>query len=280
MTFQHWQTGLDIQNGQLCALAVRRHRRYGWQLRNWWQHPLPDDILVNGVIRSSPPLIELLSSWRQRLPRSLSLRVGLHPQLVLQRQLKLPEPQNLLREPERSRYISAAARRIFPIDLQALTFDYRNNVQQDGVCLSAVRNEALHSWLHCLHAAGLHPDVVEQTPSALRVLASVLKLEADAVLIHGLADHWIWYAPHQPEPSGWCPRSTAEDAAAVVRLHLAGAERIYVSDSRGTGAAGTGTSLLPFSAFTLLTPPLPPSQQPFTLAAGLALRPEERTWSG
>lgn len=275
MAFQHWQIGLDIQNGQLCALAIQRHRRYGWQLRHWWQQPLPADTLVNGIIQHPEPLVSWLQGWRQRLPRTFSLRVGIHPQLVLQRQLTLPEPQRTLREPERSRYITAAARRFFPIDLNELVLDYRERDAGEAVCLTAARKVALQSWLAVLQAAELTAEILELTPAALRSLADGLNLPGDATLVHRLADHWLWYSPQQQTPGGWCPRSAADDLPALIASQLPGITSLYISDSGGDVQPALGHALQPLAAFTARMPPVPPSQQPFALAAGLALRPED-----
>lgn len=75
MAFQTWQVGLDIQNGQLCALGIQR-RRNGWQLRHWWQHTLPQDTLRNGLVQRPDAIVALLQRWRRQLPSRISLRVG------------------------------------------------------------------------------------------------------------------------------------------------------------------------------------------------------------
>lgn len=155
MAFQTWQVGLDIQNGQLCALAVQR-RRSGWQLRHWWQHALPHDTLTNGLVQRSDPLVPLLRQWRRRLPRQISLRVGFPARLVLQHSLALPPGS--LREPERSSYITAAAKRFFPIEPEKLALDYRKPDADSGLLwLTAARREAVSGWLTMLKNAELTP---------------------------------------------------------------------------------------------------------------------------
>ncbi|OON39326.1 hypothetical protein BTJ39_13665 [Izhakiella australiensis] len=281
MSFQRWKIGLDIQNGQLCALAVQRHRRKGWKLRHWWRYPLPDDTLVQGVIQRSETLVALLSAWRQRLPYNVSLRVGLHPQLVLQRQLALPEEKNQLREPERSRYITAAARRFFPIDLKELVVDYRQHPSSGEICLTAAHRTALDSWHGCLQAAGLTPDVLELTPGALGALAAAMKLPAQATLVHALSDHWLWFSPQQHPVAGWCLRRDVSGIQALIDTRLSASGPVFMSDAISDCPTRPGYQALnPFSLFDNLQPPLPRHQQPFALAAGLALRQEENTWYG
>ncbi|SFN43425.1 pilus assembly protein HofM [Izhakiella capsodis] len=281
MAFKRWNIGLDIQNGQLCALAVQRHRRKGLQLRHWWHFPLPADTLVQGIIQRSESLITLLSTWRQSLPCNVSLRVGLHPQLVLQRQLALPAAENRLRESERSRYINAAARRFFPIDIKELVVDYRQHKLSGEICLTAAHRSALDSWNDCLQAAGLFADVMELTPAALVALAEAMKLPAQASLVHALSDHWLWFSPQKNPATGWCPRSDVNDLQALVETRLAANRPIFISDAiNDRTPAPEYKTLNPFSLFGNLQPPFPQRQQSFVLAAGLALRQEDHSWYG
>ncbi|WP_455916492.1 type IV pilus biogenesis protein PilM [Pantoea agglomerans] len=272
MAFQTWQVGLDIQNGQLCALGIQR-RRNGWQLRHWWQHALPQDTLVNGLLQRPEPVIALLQNWRRRLPYRISLRVGFPPQLVLQRQIELPHSQ--LREPERSRYITAAARRFFPIEPETLALDYR--VEADAgkaLYLTAARQDALQSWLHCLQQARLNPQVLELSPAALHALSTTLPLNPSAALVHRLQDHWLWYCPFAGRPRwGWSSLQDAPDFAALQQKQLADVDAFYYSSYQKEPLPERAQGLDPFAAFALKQPPLPALSGAFSLAAGLALRP-------
>ncbi|PIJ51200.1 pilus assembly protein [Erwinia sp. OLTSP20] len=281
MAFQHWKIGLDIQNGQLCALAVQHHRRKGWLLRHWWCHPLPADTLVQGVIQHSASLITLLSHWRRRLPQKISLRVGLHPQLVLQRQLQLPETKNRLREPERSRYITAAARRLFPMSLEDLIVDYRQQSPSGELCLTAAHRSALEAWNSFFQTAGLTPEVLELTPAALASLAQTMKLPPQASLVHALSDHWLWFSPQLSPPVGWCLRDDVSGLAALLASRLKVNGPVYVSGVLRDRLVPPACQLpSPFSLLNHLQPPLPRHPHCFALAAGLALRPEENQWYG
>ena len=269
MAFQTWQVGLDIQNGQICALAIQR-RRNGWQLRHWWRHALPHDTLTNGLVQRPEPVIALLQHWRRQLPYRLSLRVGFPPQLVLQRSVKLPQTQ--LREPERSNYITAAARRFFPIEPETLALDYREAEGNSGqLWLTAARHEALQSWQHCFQQAKLQPDIFELTPAALRALALGLKLNAAAVLVHRLADHWLWFPAGQQ--AGWCALDDAPDFAALRSRYLPDTANFYYSSTLNDDLPDDTQRLNPLEAFAFKQLPLPLSTSEFALAAGLALRP-------
>lgn len=274
MAFQTWQVGLDIQNGQLCALGIQR-RRNGWQLRHWWQHTLPQDTLSHGLVQRQDILVALLQRWRRQLPSRISLRVGFPPQLVMQRQLALPTTQ--LREPERSSYITAAARRFFPIAPEALALDYRRGWGTDApVYLTAARQEALHSWQNCLQLAGLTPQVLELTPAALFALADNLRLDPAAALVHRLSDHWLWFAPqHREQPWGWCPLDDAPDFATLQQRYLQESSTLWYSSALAESCPPGSQLLTPLSVLQSYQPPMPACEGAFALATGLALRPED-----
>ncbi|WP_414147977.1 pilus assembly protein PilM [Erwinia sp. BNK-24-b] len=270
MAFQTWQVGLDIQNGQLCALAIQR-RRNGWQLRHWWQHALPHDTLSNGLVQRPEPLIPLLRQWRRQLPRQISLRVTFPVQLVLQHPLELP--QTPLHEPERSSYIAAAAKRFFPIEPDKLALDYRAEANGSRLWLTAARLEAVQAWLTCLSTAGLRPQVLELAPAALFALAQHLQLAPQAALVHRLPDHWLWYCARQQPEWGWCPAHEASDLARLRERHLADVPTFYYSSALAEALPAEATWLNPLEAFAFKQPPLPLFTGTFALAAGLALRP-------
>lgn len=274
MAFQTWQVGLDIQNGQLCAIGIQR-RRNGWQLRHWWQHTLPQDTLRNGLVQRPEILISILQRWRTLLPLRIALRVGFPPQLVMQRQLSLPATH--LREAACRDYIYAAAKRFFPIEPEALALDFRlNNSNESQLTLTAARREALQGWLDCLRQVGLVPQVMDLTPSALSVLARALALASDATLVHRLFDHWLWYSPqHSERPWGWCSRDEIPDFSALQQRYLPAQGAVWYSSALGDAPPEGTTALSPFAALQLLQPPLPVCCGAYAIAAGLALRPED-----
>lgn len=274
MAFKTWQVGLDIQNGQLCAIAIQR-RRNGWQLRHWWQHALPQDTLSNGLVQRPETVAAVLQRWRACLPSRIDLRVGFPPQLVMQRQLSLPAMR--LREPAYSTYIRAAAKRLFPVEPDALALDFRlTDGSKEQLTLTAARHEALQSWLECLGRIQLIPQVMDLTPSALAVLARTLSLDSDSTLVHRLYDHWLWYSPHHSESAwGWCPLQEIPDFYALRQRHLPPVGRIWYSSLTEEEQPENTHILLPFGAFRFLQPPLPLHGGAFTLAVGLALRPRD-----
>lgn len=263
MVFQRWQIGLDIQNGQFCAVAIQR-RRHGWQLRHWQQQALPQDALRNGILQSSPALLEALQQWRRQLPGRYSLRVGLPSQLVLQRSLPLPE--TTLREPALNRYVQASAQRLFPVEPASLALDYRvSSLSQ--LCITAARREVIAQWLTPLQQAGLKPDVFELSSLALAQVALHLRLSHQQLLIHPLSDHWLWYLAGSEIVSG---SSTGPLTPAHLQQTFPEAETLLC-----TSPIDGFTALHPFSLLRYLQLPQPENDGVFALALGLALRPED-----
>lgn len=271
MAFSTWQVGLDIQNGQFCALGIQR-RRSGWQLRHWWQHALPHDTLIQGQLQCSDVLKTLLQRWRKQLPHHISLRVGFPPQMVLQHRIEIPRQP--LREPHLGRYITAAAKRVFPVEPETLTLDYRQPASSgDQLWLTATRREVLQRWLDCLHDAYLAPNVVELTPTALFVLSKNMRPGSDAALVHRLHDHWLWFCPLKQQNWGWCPLEEAPDFSTFRQTHLPGITSFYYSSIMETPLPEGAQWLNPLGVFAHMQPSLPRNPGAFSLATGLALRP-------
>lgn len=266
MAFQRWQIGLDIQNRHLCALGIER-RRHGWQLRHWWQQALPHDTLRNGVLQSSPLLQQMLASWRRQLPAQFSLRVGLPPQLVLQRTLPLPDTS--LREPALNRYVTAAARTLFPMETALLAFDYQCDAAENTLQVTAARRDVMAQWLQPLQQAGLEPDIFELSTQALMQVAQQLPLALHTLLIHPAGEHGFWVFNDGALRCGSV--TGALNADTVTQLFP------QVSDSLCTSSSALAILqaklCLPLSLLRYQQPPLPAQQGDFTLALGLALRP-------
>lgn len=63
--------------------------------------------------------------------------------------------------------------------------------------LTAARRQELQQWLHCLYQADLHPQVVDITPCALRMMAIAAGFPAVVGLLHRLDHEWLWVALHR-----------------------------------------------------------------------------------
>lgn len=280
MAIFSWQVGLDIQNGHLSALAVKA-RRQGWSLCHWWQHPLPHDTLTQGMLQGNDELIHILKTWRRRLPKTYSLRVGFPPHRTLQHDI--PVPDKKLKEPVRSQYITSAMKRHFPLNSDTLTFDYRESpTNLNAFSVTAAYQRDISEWRRCLKQAGLNADVLELTPGALRCMARASTVSDHAWVIHRLSDHWIWSAPvNLAFRCGW---GAAETFPTARQLHAHLSEsfpdhfpvEIAYSTTVADDEAPSGWSRWqPLNAFRYRYPPLPTCADLFVIAGGLAIRPSD-----
>ncbi|MBA0159977.1 pilus assembly protein PilM [Pectobacterium polaris] len=282
MAYHIWQVGVDIQNGFMRALAVQR-RRDGWQLRHWWQYPLPDDTLRSGSLHHTEALCEALRTWSRLLPGHISLRVGFPAQLILQQHLPLPDRR--LQEPERSLYIETMAARKLPISSESLAIDYREDPQRQGALLvTAARRQEIDKWLACLNNAGLHPDVLEISTCALRAMAQRAGLDANRLLLHRLLDGWLWVSPlNHAFHSGVIHLDELNDETDILSVvstryqHDVDDIAYYSSVSPDLPSQQTDVfqTWSPLTVFHHMQPPLPSFPSAFAIAGGLALRPED-----
>ncbi|KAB7894949.1 pilus assembly protein HofM [Rouxiella sp. S1S-2] len=277
-----WQVGLDIQNGYARAIAVQR-RRNGWQLRHWWQQPLPQEVMRQGILHETEQLIAILSRWRICLPVTISLRICLPAQRIIQ--VRLPAPDNRLREPHRSAFIRTSAAKQLPLAVESLVMDYRaDSCDSQQLIVTAARQEELTQWQHCLAQAGLFPQVIELTPCALQSGACAAGLPADSLLLHRLSKEWLWASPHGlpfqfglldddevPSPDD-LPKTLAKQYRAG---KLCDGNVYYSSIFDDPPPEGT-IAWSPFVAFAQMSPPLPLQTSAFALAAGLAVRPADQ----
>ncbi|NYS31628.1 type IV pilus biogenesis protein PilM [Pantoea sp. WMus005] len=264
MAFHTWQIGLDIQNRQICALALQP-RRDGWQLRHWWQQRLPQDTLRNGVLQSSPELLAALTGWRQRLPRHYSLRVALPARLVLQRQLPLPAQS--LNEPALGHYVQAAARRLFPLEPTALALDYRPDAQSGQLCVTAARLEIIDQWAAPLLQAGLKPQVFELSTEALKRLAQQAELQNGSVLALQQDNLWLWSDARTVAESG-----EGDTLETLKQQAFPRGPSVAWCAAEACALPADAIAFSPFDLFRYKQPPLPENPGAFALAAGLALR--------
>lgn len=272
MAFTTWQIGLDIQNKHLCALALQP-RRNGWQLRHWWHWPLSEAYQHQDSPCFTPSLLLQLAQWRRQLPQRYSLRIGIPPQLALQRSLNLPEMQ--LREPALGHYVQAASKRLFPLDTAELTLDYRPQGDGSVLAVTAAHRQRVNQWLQPLSEVGLAPTVIDLTTSALACVAQQASLPANSVLVHQQEGGWLWYRC----ATGECGYSNeGESLQQLQQRAFSEATSILLSNGTSAPDAPSTHAFSPFSVFRFLQPPLPEQPGLFTVAAGLALRSEETTW--
>ncbi|WP_409308534.1 pilus assembly protein PilM [Pectobacterium sp. B1J-3] len=282
MAYHIWRVGLDIQNGFMRAMAVQP-RRGGWQLRHWWQFPLPDETLRAGSLHDTEVLCEVLLKWRRLLPRHISLRVAFPAEQVLQQ--RLPAPDNRLKEPERSWYIESMAARKLPISSDLLSIDYRPDpCAPTSLVITAAKRSELTRWLTCLHDVGLTPDIVDISASSIRSMAMFAGLKINRIFLHRLVDSWLWVSPlnhafHFGVIHGDEGGESSEILPLVRSRYGETVDDVaYYSCSSSALVVPESTSLQPWSPLTVFShmqPPLPDFPSAFVIASGLALRPED-----
>ena len=275
MFSQTWQVGLDIQGHCVRALAAQR-RRNGWQLRHWWQHPLPPFTLREGILHESAPLIAILSCWRKTLPTSFSLRISLPAQRIMQQRMAAPDAR--LGEPQRSAFIFANAAKQFPLAMEHLVMDYRADPQGDNqLVVTAARQQEIEQWMHCMAQARLFPDTIELTPCALQMAACAAGVPGDALLIHPLDDLFLWASPHSlPFQFGMLDYAEAGAENTVsqkIRTQYRAAALCHAEDYySGESSSAVMQCWSPLSAIVQLSAPLPANPGAFAPAVGLAIR--------
>ena len=275
MRLQAWQVGLDIQAGFARAIAVQR-RRHGWQLRHWWQHPLPDFTLREGILHETAPLIAILSFWRKSLPQTFSLRISLPAQRIMQQRMVAPDAR--IPEAVRSAFIFASAAKQFPLSQEHLVMDYRTDPCGDNqVVVTAARQQEIGQWMQCLAQAHLFPEVIELVPCALQVAAHAAGLPGDALLIHPLDDAVLWASPHTlPFQFGLFDNAEAQAGASLAELVRSQYRSATLCESScyysGENPPPAMQCWSPLSAIVQLSAPLPANPGAFAPAVGLALR--------
>ncbi|OTA20606.1 hypothetical protein Xbed_01411 [Xenorhabdus beddingii] len=282
-----WYIGLDIQDHYIRALAAIK-RRDGWQLRHCWQYRLSNEIISGGRLQHPEKLLPILMQWRPILPKNISLRLALPIQQTLQRQITLPN-HTALQEPELGWFVHAKAEKQFPVSDLAL--DYRVHGQQVYLC--ATRQKDLNLWLNLLADINLSPDAIDISPCALRYAAKHAGIPDDSWLVHRRMTDWLWVAPANHSvgyglvASQPYPHLTQVISQLPMTPETEG-DAIYYSDEEQltsvnlTAAQAASVPIEPanlwqvLAAFRHYHPPLPEQINAFTIAAGLALRPDDQ----
>ncbi|MCT4705030.1 pilus assembly protein [Enterobacteriaceae bacterium H16N7] len=269
MVISTWQIGLEIQRETLRAVAVQRQRQ-GWQLRRWWQLPVPENTFRDGAVYSSESLIEVLAPWRRELPLRHQLRVAFPSWRTLQR--PVPAPDNRLREPDREAYLVGSAARQLQMLPAQLSWDYALPPQDSNEFLvTAARRSDVEGLIHCFRKLRLFPATLTPGASALPLLSQLCLPETPRFLVHREADHWLWATTAQPPAWGWVDVSQAETFADLC-LHLSVTPgEIALSSALPEPLPQEAKPLDAWRALTRLQPPVPRHGGSFTVAIALAI---------
>jgi len=269
MMFSTWQIGLDIQHESIRAVAVQRQRQ-GWQLRHWWQLPLPEGTFRDGLLTNSEAFTKALLDWRKELPVRHQLRVSFPTQRTLQR--PIPAPDKRLAEPASEVYIASATARQLQMTPAQLCWDYLASQDvTDPYLIIAARQTDVAALIKSLAAIRLYPATLTPGASALPALIAPCHLEKCQYLVHHEGDHWLWASAEAMPRWGWVDTHVVPTIAELCLQLKTAPDRVVLSFAQPQSLP-TGVLLLDaWEALSRLQPPLPRHGGIFTVAIALAI---------
>ncbi|WP_236127778.1 pilus assembly protein PilM [Cedecea colo] len=269
MFISTWQIGLEIQHQTLRAVAIQRQRQ-GWQLRRWWLLPLPENTLLEGVVRSPECLVKVLAQWRRELPLRHQLRVAFPTQRTLQR--PVPAPDNRLQESARESYLAASAARQLQMSPAQLNWDYTVMPQAPAqLRVIAARHSEVQELLACLAKQRLFPATLTPGASVLPIFGSLCSPSKPRFLVHRECDHWLWATSSEEPEWGWVDARQAQTFADVCRQLAVEPQEVAFSSAAAEPLPQGALPLDAWRALVRLQPPLPQRGGSFTVAIGLAI---------
>lgn len=269
MVFTTWQIGMDIQRESIRVVAVQRQRQ-GWQLRHWWQLPLPEGTFSDGLIMNTEALTKALVEWRKELPLRHQIRISFPVSRTLQR--PVPASDKRLSEPAREAYIASATARQLQMTSAQLCWDYLPSQDvADPHLIVAARQTDVAALLKSLAAIRLYPTTLTPGASALPALVSPCRLEKYQYLVHQEQGHWLW-ASTEPVPRwGWSDTNAVPTIFDLCQQLKTEPELVALSLAQSSPVPANILSLDAWRAFYRLQPPLPRNGAEFTVAIALAI---------
>jgi pilus assembly protein HofM len=269
MVISTWQIGLEIQQQTLRAVAVKRQRQ-GWQLRQWWLIPLPENTFREGVVQAPENLIKALAQWRRELPLRHQLRVAFPTRRTLQR--LVPTPDNRLCEPARESYLAASAAEQLQMLPAQLSWDYTAMPQDAAqIRVIAARHSEVRELLTNLARQRLFPVSLTPGASVLPALGRLCSPDKPRLLVHQEQDHWLWARPGEEPDWGWTDVRQAQTFSDLCRQLAVEPQEVAFSSALAEPLPQGARPLDAWRALARLQPPLPPHGGSFTVAIGLAI---------
>jgi len=269
MMFATWQIGLDIQYESIRAVAVQRQRQ-GWQLRHWWQLPLPEGTFRDGLLIDAEAFTNVLLDWRKELPVRHQLRVSFPTQRTLQR--PIPAPDKRLAEPASEAYIASATARQLQMTPAQLCWDYlaSQDVAEPHLIIAA-RQTDVAALIKSLAAAQLYPATLTPGASALPALMAPCHLEKCEYLVHREGNHWLWASVETTPRWGWADTHAVPTIIDWCQQFKTEPQKVALSFAQPEPLPTGFLALDAWSALSRLQPPLPRHGGIFTVAIGLAI---------
>ncbi|PWW02340.1 hypothetical protein [Mangrovibacter plantisponsor] len=258
-----WQVGVDIQRDSLRAVAVQ-HRRYGWQLRGWWEWPMSHHSPADTQLPPQADVVSALGELRRSLPAGYRIRVGIPAGRTLQQQLVLPAMA--MTESDTCRYIGQMAAQQLDMPASQLCWDYVASAGSKHVSVVTAPADEVARLQEYFTQSQCHLSAI--TPDAL-ALAPYQAQEGDnAWVIYRSQQDWLWYGPQQ-----WGSTRFSDVAGVPGLLARLGceAEHIHFCGPHEVRTEPSQEWLDPYHVLHLVAPPLPENIGPFVIALGLAL---------
>ena len=269
MMFATWQIGLDIQHESIRAVAVQRQRQ-GWQLRHWWQLPLPEGTFRDGLLINAEAFTKAMLDWRKELPVRHQLRVSFPTQRTLQR--SVPAPDKRLAESASEAYIASATARQLQMTPAQLCWDYLASQDvTDSHLIIAARQTDVAALVKSLAVVNLYPATVTPGAGALPLLIAPCHLEKCEYLVHREGNHWLWASTEITPRWGWADTHTVPTIIDFCQQFKTEPERVALSFAQPEPQPAGFLPLDAWSALSRYQPPLPRHGGMFTVAIGLAI---------
>ncbi|WP_183272307.1 type IV pilus biogenesis protein PilM [Buttiauxella sp. A111] len=269
MMFATWQIGLDIQHTSVRAVAVQRQRQ-GWQLRHWWQLPLPEGTFRDGLLMNTEAFANALLDWRKELPVRHQLRVSFPTQRTLQR--PIPAPDKRLAESASDAYIASTTARQLQMTPAQLCWDYLASQDvADPYLIVAARQTDVAALIKSLAVVKLFPATLTPGASALPALTTPCHLEKCEYLVHREENHWLWASTETTPRWGWADTHVVPTISDLCQQLKTEPGKVALSFAQPESQPVGFLPLDAWSALSRLQPPLPRHGGVFTVAIGLAI---------
>lgn len=253
MAFKTWQTGIHIQQDKVLIVALTRSKQ-AWRLRRWWDVPLEEGTVQDGIIVKPGRLAAALQRWRKTLPHQHLAFAAFPAARTLQK--TLPRPALALRDSELACWVGAALSRELETPADTLCFDYTQDTFSPTFHVTAAQSKEIDTLLSVAKALDLRLAAI--TPDAGALANYLPLLEPAQCVAWRDGEQWLWAMRHQ---WGRRYRSEAANGAELAALLALTEQEIVLFDARRN----------PWDTLTHSHPPLPAHGADFTVALALAM---------
>ncbi|MFQ5668913.1 MAG: type IV pilus assembly protein PilM [Acidobacteriota bacterium] len=162
--------GLDIGTSSIKAAVLKsRGKGKGYTLRHLAVEPLPPEVIVEGAIMDSGPIIEAINKiWDSSRIRQSDVAVSLSGHSVIVKRVSIPS----MSPEELAESIHWEAEQYIPFDIDDVRIDYQVLGETEGeqmdVLLVAVKKDKINDYTGVISQAGQNPVLVDVDVFALQ----------------------------------------------------------------------------------------------------------------